>query len=212
MSYEFNALYYVNLIRRHLKFIAIVVFIALVFSRHSVSRTPASYISTVTLIASSSGSTTTPLGKLLGLSGSPGSSSGAPIIPLLYSKRMARDIRKHFELNEKPKFSYSINHFEYTGVLAISVTGSDPLLTRDVANFVVENLDNLNDELDLSPNRPMVKVLDPAEKGALKPLEKKRRIIVAVLFAFFSSCAYVFFSDYIKKLHAEFLNQKKHNK
>ena len=204
MEYDFNILYYINMYKKWWKNIALVMFVSMfmtmLFSRFQ----PVTYISTVTLLSTGGGEVSVgSLGKFLGLSGLSGGSSAESIIPLLKSRRMVTDIKKQFSLDRKPKFRYSITYNELEGAFAINVRGTDPVLIQEIANFTVENLDKINTELDITPNKPMVKVLDPAIRGTRMPGQNARKILVAGLLSFLLISLYAFFSDYLKKLKSQ---------
>jgi len=163
---------------------------------------PASYLSTVTIISADSGSATaSSLSKFLGFSGiSTGTSSDDIVIAMLKSKRMAKDIASFLELNKQTKFRYKIETTSIKSGLIISVRGSEPLFTEKVANFAIQNLDKINGELNITPSKPIVKVLDPASYGAKESGQIPRKAFIAGLAAFLLMSFYIFFSDYLKKL------------
>ncbi len=202
MDYEFNILYYINIYKKWWKRIVFVMVFSMFFTMCFSWFEPVTYISTVTLLSRGGGGTSEgSLGKFLGLAGLSADSSTDAIVPLLNSRRMTRDIRDKFDLGKKPGFRYSISTSKMVGAFAINVTGTDPVLTERIANFVVENLDKINMELDVTPNKPMVKVLDPALPGVKQPGRRgQRKIIVAGLASFLLISLYAFFSDYLRKL------------
>lgn len=201
MEYDFNILYYINMYKKWWKRIALVVVVSMSITMFFLRFQSTTYVSTVTLLSTGGGGASSgPLGTLLGLSGS---SSTDVIVPLLNSRRMARDISDHFALDKKPGFRYSISTGKMEGAFAINVNGTDPVFTMEIANFVVENLDKINKELDVTSSKPMVKVLDPAVRGAPILREKTRKIFVAGILSFLLLSLYVFFSDYLRKLKAQ---------
>ena len=204
MEYDFNILYYIDIYKKWWKRIALVMFVSMfltmLFSRFQ----PVTYISTVTLLSTGGGEVSVgSLGKFLGLSGLSGGSSAESIIPLLKSRRMVTDIKKQFSLDKKPKFRYNITYNESEGAFAINVRGTDPVLIQEIANFTVKNLDKINTELDITPSKPMVKVLDPAIRGTRMPGQNARKILVAGILSFLLMNLYIFFSDYLKKLKSQ---------
>jgi len=202
MEYEFNILYYINIYKTWWKTIAKLMLIAMFFTAIFSLLTPVNYVSTVTIISGGSGgSSSSSIGKLLGISGfGGGDSSNDIIIAILNSNRMAKDIKAFLEFNKKKKFSYTIAIRELKAGLAINVKGNDPLFTEKVANFTIQNLDKINSELNLTPSKPMVKVLDSATYGARESRQTLRKILVAGMAVFLLVSLYIFFSDYLKKL------------
>ncbi|MBU3912375.1 MAG: hypothetical protein KKD90_07320, partial [Candidatus Omnitrophica bacterium] len=87
--------------------------------------------------------------------------------------------------------------------MAIDVKGNDPELTKEIANFVVRNLDKINTELDITPTKPMVKVLDPAIYGSPGSRQIPRKMLIAALLTFLLISLHAFFSDYLKKLKSQ---------
>jgi len=204
MEYDFNILYYINMYKTWWKTIVKLMAIAMFFTAIFSLLMPVKYVSTVTIISASSGSgsSSASIGKLLGLSGLGGGGdfSNEIIIAILNSNRMARDIQSFLEVNKKKKFSYAITTSEMKAGLAINVKGNDPLFTEKVANFIIQNLDKINSELNLSPAKPMVKVLDSAIYGERESRQTSRKMLIAGLAAFLLMSLYIFFSDYLKKL------------
>jgi len=205
MDYDFNILYYINMYKKWWKRLLLVMVISMSLTACLSLFTPVTYVSTVTLLSTveTQPAAVSSLGKFLGLSSFSGFSSTDVIIPLLNSRRMTKDISDRFNLDKKPKFSYSITTNELKGAFAISVKGSEPDLTKQIANFIVQNVDKINNELDITPNKPMVKVLDPAVRGIKQSRPILRKIFVAGLLSFLLISLYAFFSDYLKKLKAQ---------
>jgi len=183
------------------KLMVIAMFFTTIFSMLG----PVNYVSTVTIIsAGSGGSSSSSIGKLLGISGlGGGDSSNEIIIAILRSNRMARDIQAFLQFNKKQKFSYAIATREIAAGMAINVRGNDPLFTEKIANFAVQNLDKINSELNITPSKPMVKVLDSATYGARESRQTPRKILIAGLAAFLLMSLYIFFSDYLRKLKTQ---------
>jgi uncharacterized protein involved in exopolysaccharide biosynthesis len=203
MEYEFNILYYINMYKKWWKTIVKFMVIAMFFTAIFSLLMPVNYVSTVTIISAGSagGSSSSSIGKLLGISGlGGGDSSNDIIIALLNSKRMSRDIQSFLEFNKKQKFSYKVTTGEIKAGLEIDVRGNDPLFTEKVANFLVQNLDKINSELNITLSKPMVKVLDSAVYGERESRQTPRKILIAGMAAFLLMSLYVFFSDYLKKL------------
>jgi len=204
MEYDFNILYYINMYKKWWKKIMLVMVISMFLTACFSLFMPVTYVSTVTLLSVGGGTSTGgALGSLLGLSGLSGGSSTEAIVPLLNSRRMTKDISDRFDLDEKPRFRYKINTAEAKGAFAIKVSGNDPALIQKIANFTVANLDKINMELDITPNKPMVKVLDLAVRGIRESRQTPRKMLVAGLLSFLLISLYAFFSDYLRKLKAQ---------
>jgi len=198
MEYEFNITYYIDIYKKWWKIIIPIVLITMVLTACFALTTPVIYSSTATIFLGGSGASSGSIGKLLGIpSLSTGGASDA-IVPLLQSRRMAKDINEHFDLAKKPKFRYSINTGGET-VLAVQVRGTDPELTGKIANWAIENLDKINMELNITSNKPMAKVLDPATYGSPLPRQVLKKAMVSGMLIFLLISAYVFFSEYLKK-------------
>jgi len=164
---------------------------------------PPKYISTVTLISADSGGSqaTSSIGRLLGMSGfSTGTSSDDIVIAMLNSKRIAKDIASFLELNKQPKFKYKMEISTVKSGLIINVRGNEPAYTEKVANFAIQDLDKINGELNITPSKPIVKVLDPASYGIRESRQILRKVFIAGLAAFLLMSLNIFFSDYLKKL------------
>ena len=184
--------------KKQWKNIAFLMFVSMFLTMCFSFSQPTSYVSTVTLLSTSGRQLTSgSLGKFLGLSVS---SSTDIIVSLLNSRHMAKDISDKFNLDKKPRFRYKIETSETRGTFVIKVRGKEPILVQKIANFVVENLDKLNMKLDITPNKPMVKVLDPALRGIRQSRQTPRKILVAGLLSFLLiTLYYAFFLDYLKR-------------
>jgi len=204
MEYDFNILYYINMYKKWWKKIALTMFISMFLTMCFSFMSQANYVSSVTLLSTGEGgSSQNSLGKFLGLAGLTGNSSTDAIAPLLSSRRMAKDISDRFNLDKKPNFRYKIDTIESKSMFVIKVSGKDPVLVQKIANFAVANLDKINMELDITPNKPMVKVLDPAVGAIRESRQTPRKMLVAGLLSFLLISLYAFFSDYLRKLKAQ---------
>ncbi len=203
MEYEFNILYYINIYKKWWKTIVKIALIAMVLTTCFALTTPVSYISTVTILSADSGGSGGSLGKFLGLAGLSGGGAGDAIIPIINSKRMAKDISEQFNLAKKPKFRYGISIRTGNSILVVDVKGTDPGLTEKIANFVIQNLDKLNVELNITSSKPMVKVLDPATYGSPLSRQILRKAIIAGMLAFLLVSIYAFFSNYFRQLKSK---------
>lgn len=201
MNYEFNLLYYIGFFKRWWKVIAFTVVISMVLTAAIASKAPTTYVSRVTLVSSAeppSGSTTASLGRFLGIS--PMYSSGAPIVALVKSRCMQKDIIEHFGLEKKPKFRWEVDTSTVNECMEIVVRGSEPALVQKIASFAVENLNKINEELDLTPKKPMVKVLDCATYGSPRSKQIPKKIFVSGILAFLLISVCGFLVDYINRL------------
>jgi len=202
MEYEFNILYYINIYKKWGKFIVILIAISMFLTAIVSLLMPVSYISKVTLISTDTGSqNASSIGKILGMpSFAMGSSSNDIIISILNSNRMASDVKKFLELNKQAKFKYTISTIPVTAGIAIYLKGNNPEYTEKVANFAIQNMDKINAELNITPAKPMVKVLDPAMYGERQSRQTPRKMLVSGMWVFLVMSLYIFLSDYFKKL------------
>jgi len=201
MEYDINILYYINMFKKSWKIILIVVvlFMSLSFCFSAFSQI--AYVSTVTFLQTSGGDAGggSAVAKLLGVSTT--SSTMETINLILKSRRMSNDIQEYIKSDRKPNAWWQITPSgAFPGIV---VRGSDPGLTEKVANFCIQNLDKLNNELSITSNKPMVKVLDPAIRGVPESRQIPRKLFVAVMAGFLLSSFYLFFSDYLKKIKSQ---------
>jgi len=206
MNYDFNLLYYINIYKKIWKAIIMVMIVSAVLTFVFVSVQPVSYVSTVTLLSTEITQPqqfTEGIGKFLGISGFAANSSSDIVITLLSSRRMSADIRREFDLDKKPGFRHKLETTKMQNGIYVNVNGTDPLLTEKIANFAVVNLDKINTELSLTPNKPMIKILDPAVYGAKESKQIPRKMLIACIMSFLIISLYAFFSDYLKKLKSQ---------
>lgn len=199
MSYSENSiLYYAELYKKSWKVVMLVagisMFIAMLYSLHI----PPSYVSKLTLLSAEQGSS---LEKFMSFSNlSIGNSSNDTMIAILKSRRMAKEINEHFDLEEKSGRWWKIDTYIVTAGLSVEVRGPDPNLTQKIADWSVENLNYINDELDITTNKPMAKVLDPATYGLKEPSRVLIKMIAAGIFSFFAVIFYILCVDYFRRL------------
>jgi len=204
MEYDFNILYYVNVYKKWWRVIVRLVSLAMFFTIVFSFFIPKSYVSTVTLISANSG-TVSPIGKLLDVSGFlSGTSSNDVIIAMLKSERMSKDILTFLNINKQAEFKYTISAHPVTAGLMIKVKGGNPLYTKKIANFAVQNLDKINSELNITPEKPMVKVLDSAVSGMQESRKILHKIASVVILTLLSMSIWIFLSEYIKKTKMSF--------
>ena len=207
MEYEFNILYYINMYKIWWKTIAKFMVIAIFFTVIFSLLVPESYVSKVTVISADSidggVSSTSSLSRFLGITGiSKGTSYSDIIFVLLKSNRMAKDIKNFLEFNKQPELKYKINTREIIAGLEIEVKSGNPAFTEKIANYIIQNLDRINSELNITSAKPMVKVLDPASYGEKESRQVIRKAFIACLFAFLLVSFYIFFSNYLKKIES----------
>ena len=77
MQYNFNLFYYIDFYKRWRKLVVFMIVVAVFLSASYLSFKPVSYVSTVTLLFSGSGSATSTLGKMLGIPNFSGSESSS---------------------------------------------------------------------------------------------------------------------------------------
>lgn len=201
MNHDFTIFYYANLLKKHRKgLITAVAAFMLCGMLMSVFK-PATYVSNATIFlpeASSPNATNATLGRIFGISDLAGSAKDI-IMGVLQSRRMDQDVRARFQSNYKP-FWWKIDIYVITGGLRVEIRGPDPSLTQKIGDFCMENLDKINNELSITPNKPMVKVLDPSNYGSRESNNMWRNIIIFGMFSFLVFSLYIFLADYIKKL------------
>jgi hypothetical protein len=201
MKYEIEIFHYIDIYKKEwkkmLRFIGIAVFITIVFGYIQ----PVAYKSTAIVLSPKEGSQAGSLGKYLGIpSLSIGGSSDDVIFSMLKSRRMSNDINEHFDLKNKRKFWWDIDTYIVTGGFAVEVKGSDPDLIRDIANFAINNLDKINLELQITSQKPMVKVLDTALRGRPADRNILKKVISVAFLVFLIYTLFIFFREYFSKL------------
>lgn len=132
------------------------------------------------------------------------------IIALLKSQRMMKSIVDSFKLD---KF-YNINKktavriikriinisTSKEGAISVKVTTPDPTLSADIANFCIKNLDNLNQELQITSAKPIIHLLDRAEPPDTpsKP-NIKLNLLISGIFSIFVGIFLSFILNYIQQ-------------
>ena len=201
MRYDIDIFHYIELYKKHWKKMIFLVLCAPLFTAVFQSIQPMTYKSTLIALSSKEGSQGANIGSYLGIPNlSIGSNSDDVIFSMLKSRRMRNDISERFDLKKKRGFWWSLDTYIVTGGFAVEVKGSDPDLTRDIANFAVENLDKINLELQVTSQKPMVKVLDSALKGAPSNKDMLKKAIASGLFVFFAYMLFIFFKEYFSKI------------
>ena len=175
----------------------VVTFVQLFFSL----LTPVEYVSTVSLISVDTNMSST--GKLEAFFGVLTQSSlDDTVTAIIGSNRMKRDIKFFLANNKKPGFKYKIAIEKERAVLRVTVKGNDASFAQKVANFSIKNLDKINGELNITADKPMVKILDRAGYG--KPVSRDifKKVIVADIIALLIFSLYIFLSDYFRKVNS----------
>lgn len=140
-------------------------------------------------------------GGILGVSNVFVSNSSDDIIfSILKSRRTSIDINEHFRLKDRPGFWWVLDTYIVTGGFAVEAKSTNPEMSKDIVNFAIENLDKINQELQITPNKPMIKVLDYAVKGVSVKKEVSKKIIASVLLAFLIHALFIFFREYFCQL------------
>jgi len=206
MEDKLNILYYINIFKKYRKKILFLMVLAVtVVSVISFFKKPV-YTSTCSILLSedASGPSLSNLSKFVGFSGfSFGNSSAKTVISIVKSRRMMEDIYSK-ELKKKPDFKFELEVYDTTqSTLIIEVKGRNPKLVSDIANFCVKNLNDINDELVITSQVPMVKVLDAAIP-AIEPDSRQilKHLSMAVIFAFFVGNIFFFGLEYYRTLIA----------
>jgi hypothetical protein len=201
MRYDINIFHYWDIYKKEWKKMAFLIVLAMIISPMIISVQPVTYKSTLIALSAKEGSQAGKIGAYLGLPDlAIGTSSDDIVFSILKSRRMRKDIDEHFKLRERPKFWWSLDTYIVTGGFAVEVKGSDPELIRDIANFAIENLDKINIELQVTSQKPMVKVLDPAFKGVPVKRDMSKKAIASGLSVFLVYSLLVFFKEYFYQL------------
>lgn len=200
MSHDFTIFYYAGLLKKHKKGLITVVVVSMLCGILMSFFKPAAYVSTATIFlpeAASSGAANATLGRIFGISDA---GTGKDIIMgVLQSRRMDQDVRARFQPAYKV-FWWKIDIYVVTGGLRVEIRGPDSELTQKIGEFCMENLDNINKELKITSNIPMVKVLDPASYGTRESNRMIRNMIMFGMLTFLIFSLYVVLADYIKHL------------
>lgn len=201
MRYDIDVFHYIELYKKHWKKMIFLVLCASLFTAVFQFTQPATYRSTLIALSSKEGGSGANIGSYLGLPNlAIGNGSDEIVFSILKSRRMSNDISEHFDLKKKHGFWWSLDTYIVTGGFAVEVKGSDPDLTRDIANFAVENLNKINLELQVTSQKPMVKVLDYALKGTPVKKDMLKKVIASGLFVFLAYTLFVFFREYLSQI------------
>jgi len=199
------------------KFIILILIIAssLVTANKAIN-SPRVYVANAVVLLPSSGgegSAISGAAQMLGLQNLAMTSSSEKIIrAIINSRRMAEHIVEKFDIQNRYKTSSReaaiqsakgmvFVDFTVQGTtLDIIARASDPNLAADVANFCVTELDAINQELRISSQVPMVKMLDPAVPPAMpEPRDLKRKVLISAIFSAIIGIFLAFLFEYLGK-------------
>lgn len=221
---EINLLYYLNVINKWKKIIAIFMAITIVLAVILALSEPKVYVAIATFLipAEQTAISGSNFRNILGQSGFGGFSlrgAGGDITKLIdaivKSRRMAKAIAEEFDLQKRYGIDYENAITKANGMvrtyylpngatMAVEAKSESPQFSADLANFTVAYIDKINQELEVTSMRPIAKVLDPA---VVSPLPQPRQIKKKAFIAFFASGLFgsiaAFFAEYIKRLKEE---------
>ncbi len=200
MRYEIDIFHYLDIYKKEWKKMAFLIAIAMCITAVVAHLEPVTYRSTVIALSSKEGGQSLNFGGFGFGSVAVSNSSNDTIFSMLKSRRMSDNINSRFNPDNKPGFWWELDTYIVTGGFAIEVKGSDPQLVENIANFAVENVDKINLELQISPNKPMIKVLDRAIYGVPVKKETVKKVIASGLFVFLIYALFVFFREYFSQL------------
>lgn len=171
------------------------------------------YTARATFLTSSGGGTSSSvaLSILAKGTGGGGGISGETIYHLIQSRRMAEGIVEHFRNDQRFEISNGltvrnaqemVGVFEVSsgGLMGIEITSSDPVFSKEAANFCVGYLNIINEQMNLTPEKPMVKMLDPAEVPIGNARHTPQKTVGAALLAGLSASLFFILIDFLKQL------------
>lgn len=141
-----------------------------------------------------------------------GNTSVEIIINMLNSRRMAKDVLRKFnliEIDNPQEIEIAIKEVQgslvvakdKTNFITLSFTDVDPKKAALIANFFVQNLDQINEELQISSQKPLVQILDKADVPVYKSKPKRKQmVIIGFISSIILSIFSVFTIEYIKKI------------
>ena len=210
---EISLIKLLKVLNKYKKTTSIVVFGAAIFTLIISFFLPKSYLSTATVIAPEVAEGGTIFGGAFGLIaddlGGTKITSQA-LLALLKSERMQEDVIRKFDLMGlyrvesmyyakrilDSRTKVSIKQDE--GIIEIQTIANSPQLSADMANYYITNLSKINNDLKLTSNAEIVKILDPAIPPVKK--YKPKRIIntlIAGIFGFILSLSIIIYKEYI---------------
>lgn len=157
-----------------------------------------------------------------------GNTSLEIVTNILNSRRMAKGIITKFQLekhyaNKKNKKAekqildaalieqliravnsrLSVNK-DKSNFITVTYEDYDPALAADIANYAVKNLDNINEKLEITSQKPLVIVLDKAEKPVQRSKPSRKNMVVIAFISSSILAAFIAFAiEYIQKLLAQ---------
>ncbi len=184
------------------------------------------YKTTATLLITGSGgaglASVFSAGGILG--GEPGAGQAGPIIPILKSKSLARNVARHFSFNELFKMYNLKNASQLTderklkmatqaingsiqalfkdGLINITVDWSDPNLAAQIANVYIDELGVFLNTRSLNMNFQKIDLAEPSS-APYKP-QKTKNIFVGGLLGLFSGLFVAFFMEYWQRIGKKF--------
>jgi uncharacterized protein involved in exopolysaccharide biosynthesis len=167
----------------------------------------------------------------IGLGSIIGNADESIVLELINSDRMAKNIVNHFDFQKilattdgkksekKERISAEMEKMKQAFAALIYVKGNlvanknkssfitlsfddpNPELAAKVVNFAIKNLDVINEELEISAEKPMVKVVDAAE-SPLYPYKPNRKmiVIISIISSGIFSVFLAFLLEFVKNL------------
>ncbi|PIV39724.1 MAG: hypothetical protein COS29_01100 [Candidatus Omnitrophica bacterium CG02_land_8_20_14_3_00__42_8] len=118
-------------------------------------------------------------------------SSSDTVILIVKSLRMRDDIVLKF-----PKTRFHIDAYKFRNAIIMEVNTRNPEFSRDIANFCVSNMNKINNELHITTDNPMVRVLDFPDAGISVSNNPVKGVIAGGLFALIAGIIYLFAVEY----------------
>jgi len=134
---------------------------------------------------------------------------------LVKSRRMAEGIVDRFELPERFRTSREsairkairmVKGYDLSRgtVFVIEATAHDPRLSSEIANFCVENLNAINQQMGLTTEKPMLKVIDAARiPEDPNPRHLLKKVMSTILFSGVGMYFFFFLAEYLFMLREE---------
>jgi len=138
------------------------------------------------------------------------------IVAMLKSRRMKENIIKEFNLREFYKVNFLEDALKKLGnstninvskenTISISVDSTEPELASNIANLYVQNLDRINEDLKLTTENPIVKVLDIAN---IPEKKYKPRIKINMVISGLTSLFLGIFISFLKESYKKVLENE----
>lgn len=201
MKYDIDIFHYLDIYKKESRKIAFLIGLVMIITVVGSSFMPVTYRSTAIILSPKSGGQAGALGAYLGIpSLTAGNSSDEVVFSMLKSRRMSNDVYEHFDLKNRRKSWWALDTYIVTGGFAIEVKAHDPDLSEKIVNFAIANLDKINLELQITSQKPMIKVLDPAVRGTPASKDTVKKTLTSGLFSFLIYTLFVFFREYLTHL------------